>query len=338
MLVSDFDSILTKLKRELVGFNFAFYEEEFWKDYSFGFTDDRGFQTDLNKLYDLASITKTFTATQVLLVEKQGFLNLGDSASNYLDFLENFPEIKIQDLLSHKTDLDIINKYDKNVFHTSEEIEDKLFNKNNLISNEGKKTNENGFKYSDLNYLFLGKLLEKIYNQNLDKCFEDFCREFDLKNITYRPLDSGFDKAEVVKSEGRVGLGQVQDEKSNWLGGATGHSGLFGSTEDLKKFLELWLKNSFGFEKNIYEKAICKNLKAKNLDKSSAVFGLVFRSGWLSYNPNHAGFSGPFFVLDFERQKALVFTTNHHFPVRDFEKKDVVVSLYRKLIDSFFNH
>jgi CubicO group peptidase (beta-lactamase class C family) len=337
MSIFNLKPILSDLEKDLTGFNLAVYEKGYWEDYSFGFVDDRKIKTNQNKLYDLASLTKTFTATQILLADKKDLLNLSDPASKFLDFLENFPDIKIEDLLSHKTDLDIIEKYDKSVFHSVQEIENKLFNKNNLVSNGGGKINENGFKYSDLNYLFLGKILEKIYNQNLDKCFENFCEEFDLKDIAYRPLDSGFGESEIVKSENGVVLGKVQDEKSNWLGGITGHSGLFGSSRAVQSFLELWLNNSFELDEKIYKKVFYNDFKVKDLDKSSAVFGLVFRSGWLTSNLNHAGFSGPFLVLDSNNKKALVLTTNHHFPKRDFEKRDKLVLKYRKLIEVFMN-
>ena len=68
--------ILINLKANLTGFNLALYQKDNWQNYSFGNIDDRIIKTNLHKIYDIASLTKTFTATQILLARKNKLLRV----------------------------------------------------------------------------------------------------------------------------------------------------------------------------------------------------------------------------------------------------------------------
>ena len=337
--------ILTNLKANLTGFNLALYQKDNWQNYSFGNVDDRNIKTNLHKIYDIASLTKTFTATQILLARKNKLLKLNQSASDFLDFLKNFKEIKIKDLLRHQTNLNILKKYLKNKFYSKDEIENILFKAENLSNKPTSNQNLNYdystifFNYNDLNYLFLGKILEKIYKLHLDQVFIKFSKEFDFKQeeIGYNPINFS-SLNEIVKTEQKIEIATVQDEKANWLQGVAGHSGLFSSTLMLQKFIEMWLKNSFDFSPKIYQEAFfAKDFELQNLEKNSVGFGLVFRTGWLTKYPNHAGFSGPFFAFNPANKKAVVMTTNHHFPTRNLEKREFLLQFYRQIISNWIN-
>ena len=363
ILKKQIDSLKLLVEKNLLsGFNLGLYKNSRWQEFSFGLTEiESGFnsnpnskqsffnqakkdypnlnlnfnqpnKTCQNTYYDIASLTKTFTATWVLLSIQNNLLALGDPACKYLSFLEKFPQITIQDLLTHQTGLEIVQKYDKNKNYSTQEIQDLLFNSDNLCLKKFDKK----YKYNDLNYLFLGKVLEKIYNQKLNEIANKFLEKYKIPEVLYAKDLAKLQPSniKITKAENNLKLCEVQDEKARWLGSLAGHAGMFATNFGLRVFAEKWLKNEFNLDEDLYQKAFCNsNFRPINLDKDEAGFGLVFRVGWLSIFPNHAGFSGPFMSLDFEKQSAICFTTNHHFPVRNqYRRNHILAPIYRELI------
>ncbi len=302
-----------------LGLNLAIYQNAKWEEISVGYLGNKKIQTNSKIYYDIASLTKTFVATIFLEAQTLEILSLDNSASQYIKCLQNFPQIKIKNLLNHTSYLELIKKYDKNKFYNPKEITQILFTKENLQINK-----QSNYQYSDLNYLILGKILEQIYRTNLDQIFENFKTKYNLQEVFYRPLEKGVLKSQIAPSESLVKVGTPQDEKARWLGGIAGHAGMFASLEGLKSFLELWLNNSFGLSKDLYDQALGKDLHLTNFSQNTA-YGLVFRRGYLSYFANHAGFAGPFFIFDKSKTKLLAGTCNYHYPHRSIAKKQIFV-------------
>ncbi len=72
--------------------------------YSHGY----GEQPELDKIYKIGSITKTFTATAILKLQEQRLLSIEDPINDYLPFIVRHPDypevqIKIKHLLSHQS-------------------------------------------------------------------------------------------------------------------------------------------------------------------------------------------------------------------------------------------
>jgi len=114
--------------------------------------------------FNACSVTKTFTSLGILQLAAAGRIKLSDFASSYLDNLPFKSEIKISHLLSHTSGL--LNPIPLRWAHLQEEeaefdsdafIRDVLQQHAGLKYQPGEK-----FSYSNLNYLPLGQIIEKV--------------------------------------------------------------------------------------------------------------------------------------------------------------------------------
>ncbi|MCG8326657.1 MAG: beta-lactamase family protein [Chitinophagales bacterium] len=132
---------------------------------------------DENSQFALFSITKIFTAIAVLQLQEKSQLHLDDQASIYLPQYSFLKGISIRQLLSHQSGLN--NPIPIKWIHLKEEAENfdyKNFSRETLQTKAkikftpGKKS-----AYSNLNFLVLGEMIEKITGQDY--------KEYIQKNI-----------------------------------------------------------------------------------------------------------------------------------------------------------
>jgi len=190
----------------------------------------------LDTIFDFASLTKPVaTASSILVLQDRGQIELEAPVARYWPEFENRGkgEITVDQLLRHRSGLiadNPIADYADGPDRAWERISGL-----GLISRPGEK-----FVYSDVNYLVLGKLVERISGKPLDQ----FAREalFDPMGLeaTYRP--SHPDRVAPTEREGGAMLrGVVHDPRARALGGVAGHAGLFGTADDLSVFAQTWL-------------------------------------------------------------------------------------------------
>lgn len=120
--------------------------------------------TSENTTYNAYSVTKTFTALAVLQLAEQGKIEIEQPIINYLPEFPYPPEITIRQLLNHSSGIpnpiplswihltDEHNSFDQNTFFNQ------IFTGNSKTKS---KPNEK-FGYSNLGYVILGQLIEKI--------------------------------------------------------------------------------------------------------------------------------------------------------------------------------
>lgn len=127
-------------------------------------------QVDSATMYHLYSVTKTFTALAVLQLAQTGKLDLNKPVSFYLPEFPYSKEITIQQLLSHTSG--IPNPLPLKWIHLAEEHD--KFKRDNFFANVFKTNStldfEPGteFKYSNLGYVFLGQLVERVSGQSFE--------------------------------------------------------------------------------------------------------------------------------------------------------------------------
>src|SRR6202043_188108 len=99
------------------------------------------------------------------------------------------------------------------------------------------------FKYSDVNYILLGEIVEKVSGMSL----EDFGNKrifgpLGMKDTGFRPQGELKKRcAPTQQREGRWMIGEVHDPRAYYLGGVAGHAGLFSSADDLAIFARMLL-------------------------------------------------------------------------------------------------
>jgi len=148
---------------------------------SYGYADENTKrELNLNSIFELASVSKQFTAMGILLLEKQHKLKSDDKLAKYIPELDFYGDITIANLLNHTSGLpDYIElfeeKWDKSKFATNQDIVEMFAkHKPELLFKPNEK-----FEYSNTGYALLGLIIEKASNTS----FEDF-----LKTNIFDPL------------------------------------------------------------------------------------------------------------------------------------------------------
>jgi uncharacterized protein YbbC (DUF1343 family)/CubicO group peptidase (beta-lactamase class C family) len=188
--------------------------------------------------FDMASLTKPIaTATSVMLLIERGQVRLEDPITKFFPEMDNHGKraITIEHLLRHRAGLIADNPIGDYAY--GPEGSWKRIANIDLVAPPGER-----FLYSDVGFIILGKLVEKVSGRSLD--------EFARDNV-FRPLgmdDTGFnpdDPDRVAPTEpdaGKMLRGVVHDPRARKLGGVAGHAGLFSTAVDLAKYARMLLR------------------------------------------------------------------------------------------------
>lgn len=156
-------------------------------------------KTTKDTLYDIASLTKTFTATLIYIAYEEEKIDINDTVYNIEKKFNNLKQVKIIDLLSHNqniwTDGYLGNAKSKEEFY-------------NIIYSAYVK--ENIETYVDVHYMILSTILEKIYK----KPFHKICKENDFQK-TYNNMGARY--RNVIKSLNDIPI-KVSDNSVTFSG------------------------------------------------------------------------------------------------------------------------
>jgi uncharacterized protein YbbC (DUF1343 family)/CubicO group peptidase (beta-lactamase class C family) len=188
-------------------------------------------------IFDMASLTKpTMTALAVMQLAEAGKINVNEPASKYLpEFGVNGKQsITIRQLLTHYSglapDLDL-----KEQWQGKQEAFNRAFNSVPAHAPGAR------FQYSDINYIVLGALVERISRLSLDEYAQrSIIAPMGLDHCRYLPpesWDAGI--APTQYDEHQVMLrGTVHDPTARRMGGVAGDAGLFCSGDDAATYAQ----------------------------------------------------------------------------------------------------
>ncbi len=243
----------------------------FEKAYGFH-TYDSIVPVEPESIFDLASLTKVLATTLAIMkLTENGKVHPDTPVSNYLPVLRgtNKAKLTIKDLLLHQSglapgipfDKEIYNKNDllrddyrtRNVTGYTHQVAEALFVSNHFIEAIWKRIHASPlrtktYNYSDLGFLYLGKVVEKVSGKSLDKYVkENFYDPLQLDNTSFLPLNS-ISRDKIVPSEYDLKLrrqklrGTVQDPTAAWLGGVAGNAGLFSNVREVYLLMQMLIE------------------------------------------------------------------------------------------------
>ncbi len=148
---------------------------------SFGVADEQTKQPiDLETIFELASVSKQFTATGIVLLKKQGKLDYDDKVSKYIPELGFYEGVTIRHLLNHTGGIpdymELFEKYwDKSKIASNPDVINLLsLHKPAALFAPNQK-----FEYSNTGYALLATIIERASGQS----FGDF-----LNKQVFKPL------------------------------------------------------------------------------------------------------------------------------------------------------
>src|SRR5438093_3147453 len=289
------------------------------KAYGYRALEPRREVMTIDTIFDLASLTKVVaTTTAVMQLVERGQVRLNDPVAKYIpEFAQNGKDdITVRMLLTHysglREDLDLAHPW---------QGRDTAFS----MAFAEKPANPPGsrFLYSDINFITLGELVERVTKTQLDKyCETHIFVPLKMTHTRFLPPVPWRPKiAPTQYDENNTMLrGVVHDPTARRMGGVAGHAGLFSTADDLAKFARALLTGSSVLPSLLVEKMSTP----QQPPTSSSLRGL----GWDIDSPfstnrgellpvgsfGHTGFTGTSLWIDPTTRTYIILLTNYVHP------------------------
>jgi serine-type D-Ala-D-Ala carboxypeptidase len=302
--------------------------------------------------FDLASLTKplaTVLSLALLLQEKK--IQLTDKLDSLLGRAvpEEKKEISLGQLMSHCSGLPPHRNYFTRMLELQEDqraftMRDWILAEK-LVYKPGK-----NHAYSDLGYILLGFIVEKISGKKFDLFWrENIAEKLQLEKEIFFPKKGDLNMTNCTATEicpwtKKQLCGKVHDDNCRALGGVGGHAGMFGTVRGVLSLCQTINRHWLGKEENNpFSAEIIRSLLTRR-DASTWTYGfdtptqLYSSSGRYFRKPSvgHLGFTGTSFWIDLQREISVVLLTNRVHPSRKNEAiKNLRPLVYNTIMEEF---
>jgi len=322
----------------------------------FAVVEPEKIEAKLDTIYDLASLTKPLVTGLLCakMIEDKN-LDLEQMVEAYLPELIKFGvssekdsleidyvdydclDVSILDLLIHYSAYQAWKPF---YLLLDKQNKDKRKEVLNLIANKISAQFEPPVVYSDLNFIMLGGLLEKIYGKRLDKIAkEEIFAPLNLHNTFFNPLkelqkqiaasEKGNEYEKNVCREmgfeipnpqsqirNRIIWGEVHDGNCYFMNGVSGHAGLFSTAEETFKIAQQFLANQTTLLKPETCKLFRTNFTKGFNEARSIAFQLAETKDSTAGEAlakdsfGHLGFTGTSLWIEPETERTFILLTN----------------------------
>ena len=294
----------------------------------------------VDTIFDLASMTKCIaTATSVMKLVEQGRIRLNDPVAAYLpEFARNGKEsITLRQLLTHFSglpeDLNLKSAWRGRNAAYQMAMDEKL------VFPPGSR-----FLYSDINFVTLGFVVEKVSGMSLDEyAAKNIFQPLAMNDTRFLPQPLGLQsqwRARIAPTQydesHQMLRGIVHDPTARRMGGVAGHAGLFSTADDLAKFAQDMLT---GFHV-LSALSVEKMSTPQQPPTASSLRGLgwdidsPFASNRGEFFPvgsfGHTGFTGTSIWIDPVTSSYVIVLTNAVHP-KGSNSREAVVSLRSRI-------
>ncbi len=320
--------------------------------------------TTMETVYDLASLTKVLATTSAILVLiQEGKLTLDHRIDHVLRELNGCPvgRATVGHLLNHSAGLPSWRPFYRRIAAQDHEDPGFLGSANasqavmDFISQE-ELAYPIGTRnlYSDLGFILLGFMVERVTGQSL----AEFCQDrlylplkatplFFIPTIQIAQAESTWKDEWVVAAteddpwRGRILRGEVHDENAYAMGGVAGHAGLFGTASAILGVSGGWLDGYNGQDGPFAPELVRQFVRRQNRSTGSS-----WALGWDTpsapssagerFSPSsfgHLGFTGTSLWVDPLAELEVVLLTNRVHPSR----KNNLIQNFRPLIHNIIH-
>ena len=245
--------------------------------------------TQLNDLFDLASVTKISTSTPALMkLFDEGKFDPNATLGAYVPEYKktNKANLVMRDVLTHQARLKAWIPFWKDCLNADGTWKPKTFSdkesKNfpilvteNLYLHKDYRAvifkaikdsplnATKAYEYSDLSFYLYPQIVKQLTGEDFESWLKKtIYQKIGANTLTFNPLRF-YDKSKIVPSEydslfrKTLIRGRVHDEGAAMLGGVSGHAGLFGTANDLMKLTQMYLqKGQYGGQRILSQRAI----------------------------------------------------------------------------------
>lgn len=258
--------------------------------------------------FDLASLTKViFTTQRILELVDEDLLDLDAPLSTYVPDLRQYDmnakerALTIRQCLAHQTHLPAVEPV-YTIGHDPERLKAYVLQREWAAGPH---------VYSDINYILLGILIERVTGRALS--------EQDLpQGLSFTPPRDKSVSTEFCHWRNRVLMGEVHDENAFALGGASGHAGLFGTVDGVLDYAH-HLMNGGGLRAPVFQHLVEPQSATRTIGWEIMHRGWHGGEGHSDTTIGHLGFTGTGLWIDLEKGLAWTLLTNRVHPSRHVE-------------------
>lgn len=258
--------------------------------------------------FDLASLTKVvFTTHRIMELVGENLVDLDAPLARYIPDLRQYDlhakerALTPRQCLAHLTHLPAVEPI-YTIGHDPERL------KAYVLQREWHAGPQ---VYSDINYILLGILIERVTGRNL--------HEQDLpQGLSFTPPREKSVATESCHWRNRVLVGEVHDENAFALGGASGHAGLFGTLDGVLDYAHSFM-NGGGLRADVMQHLVTKQSDTRVIGWEIAYKNWHGGDGHSETTIGHLGFTGTGLWIDLEKGLAWALLTNRVHPSRHTE-------------------
>ncbi len=266
-------------------------------------------------VFDLASLTKPFTALTALRVARDRGVALDATVDEVLPELAG-AGITLRDLLTHRAGLRRVNPLGDYEGSRAERLR-------RTLASARERPRGGAPRYGDLHFLALGAWIERVEGARLDAVMQRSLLDPWRLGASFGPVRERVEEFVRVASTERAPRraepgqaapilhGDVDDPRAWRLDGVAGHAGLFARADDLARLAETLLRDE-GVELSPGDHAAMRRCdEGRTLGWDCA--GLV-RDGFSAQAFAHGGYTGTWLVVDPTHDLYVVVLTNRVHP------------------------
>ena len=278
-------------------------------------------------IFDLASLTKVVATTPaVLQLLESGRISLSDTVSSFfgeLDWSNGNSRATVEDLLCHTSGF-----YGYYPFHRH--AGDSSTVMSTIASMPPLYEPGKGEIYSDLDFILLGRIVERVSSTPLDVyCRENVFEPLGMHETFFNPaasLSDRFVTTEVYPD--RICSGRVHDENAYFMGGVSGHAGLFSTAADLMKYCTAVIRRGELNGRRVFSARVAEEMVRQRRPGISGTYGLGWQLNTGTYvgpfgdlfplwSFGHTGFTGTMLWMDRKSAVSSILLTNRVHPTRN---------------------
>ncbi len=277
----------------------------------------------LNTEFDLASLTKVIaTTTAIMQLAEAGRIDLNAPVAKYWPAFAAYGKdaVTVHDLLAHTSGL----RADLPARPAQPGREGVL---KAIAAEHPRSAPGERVIYSDLNFVVLGELVERISQRPLDTyCQAHIFAPLGMRDTLFLP-DAGraARTAPTLADSSGIRRGEVHDPTAQWMDGVSGNAGLFSTADDLARFAQMLLNDGHAGSTRILQPQSIAALAAA----AAPLTAVAWRGlGWELAAPlvsnhdrlppigviGHTGYTGTGLWIDLVTHQFMIILSNRVYP------------------------
>ncbi|GIH17843.1 serine hydrolase [Rugosimonospora africana] len=279
-------------------------------------------------IFDLASMTKLFTSIAAVQLISAGRIGLDTPVAQYIPAFAaaGKGDITIRNLLTHTSGLPADPSPSLCDYATNDQRWAAVYAVTPFAPPN------TAYLYSDMNMMTLGKVIEQVTGQPLDRVItQRITAPLGMRDTMFNPPDSlrpriAAEEYQPWTDRGIV-WGTVHDENAYCVGGVSGHAGLFSTAHDLAILSQALLNGGrYGRTTILSQDAVRTLFTDNNQAFPGNAHGLGFELDQRFYmdalsspvTAGHTGYTGTSIVIDPLSDSFVILLTNRVHPSRNW--------------------